>query len=190
VHELIGARATWRSRASVDALIARSEADEREVGFGARVAENQRRVFQIAYGVLGNSADAEEVAQEAFLRAFEEFQSLREEAKFRAWVDRIAFRLALNRQRGLRRRLTRETTWHAVGMGEAVDGTRNMEERVLVDRLRNEIEGLSEKLRRVLQLSVVEDMDAADVGLVLGIPAGTVRSRLHTARKLLLKAMK
>jgi RNA polymerase sigma-70 factor (ECF subfamily) len=159
-------------------------------GFGARLAENQRRVFQIAYGILGNSADAEDVAQEAFLRAYQKFQSLREAEKFRAWVSRIAFRLALNRQRGLRRRLTRETAWHAVGTGETVDGTRTAEELVLVERLRSEIEGLPEKLRRVLQLSIVEDMDATDVGVVLGIPAGTVRSRLHTARKLLLEAMK
>jgi RNA polymerase sigma-70 factor, ECF subfamily len=190
VPGLIGSRATWRSRASVDALIARVEADQREVAFGARVTENQRRVFQIAYGVLGNSADAEEVTQEAFLCAYQKFPSLREEANFRAWVNRIAFRLALNRQRSLRRRLTRETTWHAVGTGKAVDGTRNAEERVLVERLRNEIERLPEKLRRVLQLSIVEDMDAIDVGAVLGIPAGTVRSRLHAARKLLLEAMK
>ena len=49
---------------------------------------------------------------------------------------------------------------------------------------------LPEKLRQVLQLSIVEDMDAADVALVLGIPPGTVRSRLHAARKLLLEAMK
>ncbi len=61
---------------------------------------------------------------------------------------------------------------------------------MLVERLRNEIEGLPEKLRSVLQLSIVEDMDATDVGVVLGIPAGTVRSRLHAARKLLLEAMK
>jgi RNA polymerase sigma-70 factor, ECF subfamily len=185
-----GAGAVWRSRACVDALIARTETDEREAGFGARVAENQRRVFQIAYGVLGNSADAEDVAQETFLQACQKFPSLREAEKFRAWVNRIAFRLALNRQRGLRRRLTRETAWHAAGTGETVDGTRNAEQRVLLERLRNEIEALPEKLRRVLQLSIVEDMDAADVGVVLGIPAGTVRSRLHTARKLLLEAMK
>ena len=190
VPGLIEARAAWQSRACVDDLIARTEADEREAGFGARVAENQRRVFQIAYGILGNSADAEEVAQEAFLRAYQKFQSLREAEKFRAWVNRIAFRLALNRQRGLRRRLARETAWHEVGTGEIVDGPRNAEERILVRRLRNEIEGLPEKLRRVLQLSIVEDMDATAVGVVLGIPAGTVRSRLHTARKLLLEAMK
>jgi RNA polymerase sigma-70 factor (ECF subfamily) len=174
----------------MDNLIARAEAEERGAGFGVRVAENQRRVFHIAYGILGNRADAEDVAQETFLHAYRKFSSLRECEKFRAWVNRIAFRLALNRQRGLRRRLTRETAWHAHGPGEPVDGLRNAEEGVLVERLRNEIDALPEKLRSVLQLSIVEDMDATDVGLVLGIPSGTVRSRLHTARKLLLEAMK
>jgi RNA polymerase sigma-70 factor (ECF subfamily) len=153
------------------------------------VADNQRRVFQIPYGVLGNAADAEEVAQEAFLLAFRKFSSLREAEKFRAWVNRIAFRLALNKQRGMRRRLTRETAWQAEEMGE-VSGLQIAEQCVLVERLRKEIAALPEKLRSVLQLSIVEDMDAADVGVVLGIPAGTVRSRLHAARKLLLEAMK
>lgn len=176
--------------ACMEALIARVEAEEHGAAFGARVAENQRRVFQIAYGVLGNAADAEEVAQEAFLRAYQKFASLREAEKFRAWVNRIAFRLALNRQRGHRRRLARDTAWHVAGTSDAVDGARSAEERVLVQRLRSEIESLPEKFRRVLQLSIVEEMGAADVGAVLGIPAGTVRSRLHTARKLLLEAMK
>lgn len=171
-------------------MIAQTEGNAREAGFGTRIAENQRRVFQIAYGVLGNAADAEEVAQEAFLRAFQKFASLREAEKFRAWVNRIAFRLALNRQRGMRRRLARETEWHVAGKGETVDGTASAQHSALLDRLRREIERLPKKLRRVLQLSIVEDMEAGDVGAVLGIPAGTVRSRLHTARKLLLEAMK
>jgi RNA polymerase sigma-70 factor (ECF subfamily) len=174
----------------MDNLIARTDAEEREAGFAARVAENQRRVFHIAYGILGNRADAEDVSQETFLRAYQKLSSLRESEQFRAWVNRISFRLALNRQRGGRRRLTRETAWHTHGTGEPMNGLQNAEERVLVERLRNEIEGLPEKLRRALQLSIVEDMDAADVGVVLGIPAGTVRSRLHAARKLLLEAMK
>jgi len=174
----------------MDNLIARTDAEEREAGFAARVAENQRRVFHIAYGILGNRADAEDVAQETFLRAYQKLSSLRESEKFKAWVNRISFHLALNRQRGGRRRLTRETAWHTHGTGEPVNGLQNAEERVLLERLRNEIEGLPEKLRRALQLSIVEDMDAADVGVVLGIPAGTVRSRLHAARKLLLEAMK
>jgi RNA polymerase sigma-70 factor (ECF subfamily) len=71
-----------------------------------------------------------------------------------------------------------------------VDGAKGAEQQIMLDKLRKEIERLPEKLRSVLQLSLVEEMDAADVGAVFGIPAGTVRSRLHTARKLLLEVMK
>jgi RNA polymerase sigma-70 factor (ECF subfamily) len=176
--------------ACVTALIARAEARNPEAGFGERVAENQRRVFQIAYGVLRNSADAEEVAQEAFLRAYQKFDSLREAEKFRAWVNRIVFRLALNRQRGHRRRLARDTAWQTTETTTMVDGAKDAEQRVMLERLEREVERLPAKLRRVVQLSLVEEMEAGDVGAVLGIPEGTVRSRLHTARKLLLEAMK
>jgi RNA polymerase sigma-70 factor, ECF subfamily len=176
--------------ACVSALIARAEAHNPEAGFGERIAENQRRVFQIAYGVLGNSADAEDVAQEAFLRAYQKFDSLREADKFRAWVNRIVFRLALNRQRGYRRRLARDTAWQITEARAMIDGAKDAEQRVMLERLRKEIARLPRKLRSVLQLSLVEEMDAADVGAVLGIQEGTVRSRAHTARKLLLEVMK
>ena len=65
----MGSSGSGATGVCMEALIARVEAEERGAAFGARVAENQRRVFQIAYGVLGNAADADEVAQEAFLRA-------------------------------------------------------------------------------------------------------------------------
>ncbi len=175
--------------ACVSTLIARVEAQSPEAGFAERIAENQRRVFQIAFSILGNSADAEDVAQEAFLRAYQKFAALREAEKFRAWVNRIVFRLALNRKRGYRRRLARDTAWQMSETRTTVDGARDAEQQVMLDRLRREIERLPEKLRSVLQLSLVEEMDAADVGAVLGIPAGTVRSRVHTARKLLLEVM-
>jgi RNA polymerase sigma-70 factor, ECF subfamily len=174
----------------VTALIGKAEASSPEAGFGERIAENQRRVFQIAYSVLGNSADAEDAAQEAFLRAYQKFDSLREAEKFRGWVNRIVFRLALNRQRSHRRRLIRDTVWQMTETRTMVDGAKDAEQLVMLDRLRREIERLPEKLRRVLQLSLVEEMEAADVGAVLGIPAGTVRSRLQAARKLLLDVMK
>ena len=158
-------------------------------GFSARVAENQRRVFQIAYSVLGNAADAEEVAQEAFLSAYQRVSQLRDAERFRAWVNRIAFRLALNHQRGTRRHRARDTAWQST-QAETVDGAQNSENRLLAQQLRQSIATLPEKLRQVLQLAVVEDMEPADVAVVLGVPAGTVRSRLHTARKLLLEAMR
>lgn len=173
----------------MNALIASAEARNPGAGFGQRIAENQRRVFQIAYSVLGNSADAEDVSQEAFLRAYQKFDSLREGAKFRAWVNRIVFRLALNRKRGFRRRLARDSAWQGTETQPVVDGAKHAEQQVMLDRLRKEIDRLPEKLRSVLQLSLVEEMEPTDVGAVLGIPAGTVRSRLHTARKLLLEVM-
>ncbi len=172
------------------ALVARAEAQEAEAAFGARVAENQRRVFQIAYSVLGNAADAEDVAQEAFLRAFQKADSLREAEKFRAWVARISFRLALNRQRGTRRRLARDTAWQTMETATSFDGQRAAEQRLTLDSLRRRIDALPEKLQSALRLSLVAGMDAEEVGAVLGIPAGTVRSRVHAARKQLLEGMR
>ena len=163
---------------------------EIESGFVACVAENQRRVFQIVYSVLGNRADAEEVAQEAFLRAYRNFHSLRDAERFQGWINRMAFRLALNRQRGMRRQMVRDTAWHATIMPVSADGARDAEDSLLLKQLRNAIERLPKKFRRVIHLCVVEEMDAVRVGEVLGLPAGTVRSRLHTAKKLLLEAMK
>jgi RNA polymerase sigma-70 factor, ECF subfamily len=177
-------------RARMISWLMRADVGDRESVFSERVAENQRRVFQIAYGVLGNRPDAEDVAQEAFLKAYEKSSSLREPEKFRSWVNRIAFRLALNRQRGLRRRLTRETAWQTYDSANSLDPVKDAEQKMMAERLRNEVAALPEKLRMVLQLSIVEGMEPTDVGDVLGIPAGTVRSRLHAARKQLLEVMK
>jgi RNA polymerase sigma-70 factor, ECF subfamily len=88
------------------------------------------------------------------------------------------------------RRLTRDTAWQITEGPAMIDGAKDAEQRVMLERLRKQIELLPTKFRSVLQLSLVEEMEAADVGAVLGIPAGTVRSRVHTARKLLLEAMK
>lgn len=171
-------------------LIVKAAAETPAAGFGKRIAENQRRVFQIALSILGNSADAEDVAQEAFLRAYQKFDSLREAEKFRSWVNRIVFRLALNRKRGHKRRLERDSEWQVEETMTTVDGAKEAERQVMLGRLRREIERLPKKLRSVLLLSLVEEMDTTDVGAVLGIPPGTVRSRLHTARKLLLEVMR
>src|SRR2546427_10074182 len=103
----MGSSGSGATGVCMEALIARVEAEEHGAAFGARVAENQRRVFQIAYGVLGNAADAEEVAKEAFLRAYQKFASLREAEKFRACVNRIAFRLVRTWLRVSQRRLAR-----------------------------------------------------------------------------------
>ena len=173
----------------VVALISSVVTGERDSGFTACVAASQRRVFQIAYSVLRNRADAEEVAQDVFLRAYRRFALLRDREKFSAWVNRIAFRLALNRQRTLRRQVARDTAWHSTFSDAVRDGAQTADDRVYLDRLRNEIERLPEMFREVLLLCAIEDLDSGEVAAVLGIPEGTVRSRLHSARKKLLEAL-
>src|ERR1700685_2033527 len=75
------------------------------------LAECGPLAFRIARGVLRNGADAEDVAQEALLRAYRRFARLRDRTRFRAWLVRIAFRLAIDRARSSKRREVRETLW-------------------------------------------------------------------------------
>ena len=163
-----------------------SAALDRERDFVRLVAENQHRVVAIARGVLRNPQDAEEVAQDAFIRAYRFFESLREADKFRAWVNRIVFTLALNRKRAARRRLDRDTAWHqSLGDIPQQQG-RAAVDKIFLSDVRAQIDSLPDKLRIVLVLCAIEDMEASEVAAVLRIPTGTVRSRLHSARKQLL----
>src|SRR5436190_21228785 len=82
---------------------------ELEQEFEARLVETSTLAFRVAYGVLRHRQDAEDVAQEAFAKAHRSFSQLRDRERFRAWLVRMTSRLALDRQRGDRRRLARET---------------------------------------------------------------------------------
>src|SRR4029077_17308503 len=87
-----------------------AQADTR-AEFEDRLAGSGGVAFRVACGVLRNAADAEDVAQEALLRAYRRFDRLRDRQRFRGWIVRIAFRLALDRTRSAKRREVRETLW-------------------------------------------------------------------------------
>src|SRR5215210_5260349 len=76
--------------------------------FEARLKDSGTLAFRVAYGVLRHRQDAEDVAQEAFVRAHRSFSQLRDRERFRAWLVRAAWRLALDHRRGSLRRTTRE----------------------------------------------------------------------------------
>jgi RNA polymerase sigma-70 factor (ECF subfamily) len=155
--------------------------------FEQRLRECHRVVYQVAFGVLRDRADAEEVAQDAFLGAYRKLSTLREPKKFRAWVARMSFRLALNRRRAAARALRRDTSWLEMSAAPAGNLETIVAQREFQTRLQQEIEHLPKKLRVVVLLSAVQDLDTRDIAGVLGIPEGTVRSRLHLARKELLR---
>src|SRR5215472_11772872 len=76
--------------------------------FETRIAETGTLAFRVAFAVSRNREDAEDVAQEAFAKAYRRFRQLRDRDRFRAWLVRMTWRLAIDRQRRDRRRLQRE----------------------------------------------------------------------------------
>src|SRR5947209_11373727 len=76
--------------------------------FEARLVESSTLAFRVAYAVLRHRQDAEDVAQEAFVKAYRNFNQLRDRDRFRAWLVRMTWRLAIDRQRNDRRREARE----------------------------------------------------------------------------------
>src|SRR5437867_7445396 len=95
-----------------------------EQEFEARLVESSTLAFRVAYGVLRQRQDAEDVAQEAFVKAYRSFSQLRDRDRFRAWLVRITWRLALDRQRGDRRRLARDAQWDS-GQGPGAANPRH-----------------------------------------------------------------
>jgi RNA polymerase sigma-70 factor, ECF subfamily len=157
------------------------------VEFAQRLRECHRLVFHVAYAVLSDRADAEEVAQDTFFRAYRKLSGLREPQNFRAWVTQMAYRLALNRCRAAARARRRDTSWHEMYGNAQTNVESIVARREMKRRLREEIDRLPKKLRAVVILNAVEELDTRDIAGVLHIPEGTVRSRLHLARKALLK---
>src|SRR5574339_235058 len=82
--------------------------DELEREFEARLAESSTLAFRVAFGVLRHREDAEDVAQDAFAKAYRSFRQLRDRDRFRAWLVRMTWRMALDRLRSNRRRVARE----------------------------------------------------------------------------------
>ncbi len=158
-----------------------TEDRELEQEFEARLVESSTLAFRIAYGVLRHREDAEDVAQEAFAKAYRAFSQLRDRERFRAWLARMTWRLALDRQRSDRRRGVRELAQVDALPGpsaeETVDASRRSAE------LWRAIDALPEKLRIVTVLASIEGHDLTEVAALLRLPVGTIKSRLFLARK-------
>ena len=158
--------------------------------FEERVADSSTLAFRVALGVLRHREDAEDVAQDAFLRAHRAFGSLRDRDRFRAWLVRTAFRLALDRRRGEKRRARREDVV-ALGAGGPLPSVEDELARQQVrERVAEAVDALPEKLRIVTVLAAIQEHDVASVARLLELPEGTVKSRLHLARKALAERLR
>ena len=150
--------------------------------FEARLRESAKLAFRVAYGVLRNRQDAEDVAQEAFVLSHRSLRQLRDRERFRAWLVRMTWRLAIDRWRSDRRRAARED---AVSQPDVPSLEHDAVSRDRAAHLWRAIDGLPEKLRVAIVLAAIEGHDVNEVARLLGVPVGTVKSRLFLARKAL-----
>jgi RNA polymerase sigma-70 factor (ECF subfamily) len=153
---------------------------ELEREFEARLTECSALAFRVAFSVLRHREDAEDVAQNALVRAHRSFHKLRDRDRFRAWLVRTAWRLALDHRRGEARRLVREND-HVVSFHVAPDDSAVAREQSGL--LWEAIDALPEKLRMTLVLSAMGGYDTREVAQLLRLPEGTVKSRLFNARR-------
>jgi RNA polymerase sigma-70 factor (ECF subfamily) len=144
------------------------------------VRTQQHRVYGLALRMLGNAAEAQDVAQEAFLRAHRGLAEFRGDARLSTWLYAIVSRLCLNRLAGNERRLARHGEER---LADACPGPDQALERGEIEEaLHRAIGELPEERRIVVVLRDVEGLAYEQIAEVLELPVGTVRSRLHRAR--------
>lgn len=172
------ARARTRDRAAVKEII----------------QQHNQRLYRIARSILRDDGEAEDVVQEAYVRAFGSLDAFRGEARLGTWLSRIVINEALGRLR--RRRPTVELDSMAVPPPEAhvipfpnarpqLDPETNMAQREIRVLLERAIDELPEAFRTVLVARLIEGMSVEETAELFGLVPETVKTRLHRARKLL-----
>jgi RNA polymerase sigma-70 factor (ECF subfamily) len=159
--------------------------------FEQRLADCPKLAYRVALGVLHNSAEAEDVAQEAMLRAYRNFHRLRDRERFRGWLVRATFRLALDRIRAKTRRERHEhDATRATLNGQPEANVENLvASREFERQVAQALDALPEKLRIVMVLAAIEGYNTREVAKLAGLPEGTVKSRLFLARKKLAESL-
>jgi RNA polymerase sigma-70 factor (ECF subfamily) len=151
--------------------------------FEELVIAHQHRVYGVALRMLGDRTAAEDLAQEVFLRAHRGMAGFRGEAKLSTWLYAIASRLCLSRlAAGPRRGQSAGEEILARLADQGADPSDEAERSEREAALHRAIAGLAEDRRIVIVLCDLEGLSYEETASVLGVPVGTVRSRLHRAR--------
>lgn len=167
--------------ASDDQLVRRHLAGEAGA-FHEIVVRHRNRVYAVALRVCGRSEDALDVTQDVFVTAFRKLSSFRGEALLTTWLHRLAVNAALD----LARRRSRRDHAPLEEVPEQADAEPGPEEHAVAAQRAAEVQRallrLSPEFRAVIVLHDLQDLDYAGVADALGVPLGTVKSRIHRAR--------
>lgn len=166
--------------------------------FGEIVELYKDKVFQLCFRMLGNRHEAEDLAQEAFVRAFVNIHSFKINMKFSTWLYRIATNLCIDRLR------KKKPDYHLDAEVAGTEGlnmysqiasdTLKPEEEVasleLQESIQAEITKLPEKYRSVIVLKYIEELSLKEISDILDLPVGTVKTRIHRGREALRKQLR
>ena len=187
------------SRAEDLELIKRINAGEDHL-FDQLVLKHSVKLYQVAYGLLGNREDSEEVVQDAFVRAYRALKKFRGDASFETWIHRIVVNLSRNKYQWNKRRgcdvnvsmTMDENSSQDVRSGEemlipdsSMEPDRVVEECEFEANIMAGMEKMPEKLRETMILRHVNDLPYEKIAEVLECKIGTVKSRLARGRELL-----
>ncbi len=171
--------------AEVDLLVERARGGD-SAAFGRLVERFRPRIYALGLHLTGSRAEADDVAQEAFLRAWNRIGSFEGRSQFFTWIYRIAVNRALNGRRDGKRResvgLDDPRVQAAIAVDAYGDPRRATELRQSYTRLVAALDALSPTLRSTVVLVALQGLSHDEAGIVLGCPSGTVAWRMHDAR--------
>ncbi len=153
--------------------------------FEILVKRHQKATFNLIYRLLGDYDEAAEVAQEVFLSAYKSIKQFRGQAHFSTWLYRIAFNHASTRRKSLKlaeQRYVPLDNTDIVGENP-IDPAKSAEQKEIQQRVQQALNSLDKEEAMVILLRDLQDVPYDEVAAILGIPMGTVKSRLHRARQ-------
>ncbi|ATP42162.1 RNA polymerase sigma factor SigW [Solibacillus sp. R5-41] len=157
----------------------------------------QHKLYQVCYRMLGNKQEAEDIAQEAFIRAYINLHSYDQNRKFSTWLYRIATNLCIDRIRKKKPDyyLDAEVAgteglnmYSQIAVDEQLP-EEAVEQMELQDRIQYEISRLPDKYRSVIVLKYIEELSLLEISEILDMPLGTVKTRIHRGREALRKQL-
>lgn len=168
-------------------LVRRAQKDD-TVAFDRLVERHYRRIFSLAFQMLGNSDEAADATQETFIKAFENLKRFRGDASFASWIYRIAVNTCrdfLRHHREISFSQIADEDHQDFDPAELTEANHDdlLERRERAELVHIALQQLSEEMRQVLALCDMQGLSYEEAAAVLGVPRGTLKSRLHRARQ-------
>jgi RNA polymerase sigma-70 factor (ECF subfamily) len=165
--------------------------------FEVLVKKHEKRMLNIAYRMVGNYEEACEIVQDAFISAYRSMKSFKGKAKFSTWLSAIVINLSKNRLKQLKAHLHRETYSidnPVLTKGDPVSSEpsalERLEKRDIQQKVQGCIDSLDDEFREVVVLRDIQGFSYDEIGHLMKVPEGTVKSRLFRAREVLKDCLK